>query len=157
MVWGCGAVAARPKRYAFGLARQPARIPTYTEPIQEPNEPFRDRGRFLCIGHQHSRMYRASDRVDNEEWISRLETACVDLDLDDDVCSTATDVFLSGVPDTDRSKAATAAASLYAAALIRGQERPQSAVADAMDVSRLSVQSRWKPLLAEAGFSPPTW
>jgi len=102
-------------------------------------------------------MYRASDRVDNEEWISRLETACADLDLDDDVCATATDVFLSGIPDADRSKAATAAASLYAAALIRGQERSQSAVADAMDVSRLSVQSQWKPLLKQAGFSPPTW
>ena len=102
-------------------------------------------------------MYRASDRVDNEEWISRLEAACAELDLDDDACSTAIDVFLSSVPDTDRSKAATAAASLYAAALIRGQERPQSAVADAMDVSRLSVQSRWKPRLEEAGFSPPTW
>jgi len=102
-------------------------------------------------------VYRASDRVDNEEWISRLEAACAELNLDDEVCSTATDVFLSGIPDADRSKAATAAASLYAAALIRGQERSQSAVADAMDVSRLSVQTRWKSLLEEAGFSPPTW
>ena len=102
-------------------------------------------------------MYRASDRVENEEWISRLEAACTELDLDDDVCATATDVFLSGVPETECSKAATAAASLYAAALIRGQERSQSAIADAMGVSRLAVQSRWKPLLEAAGFSPPTW
>ncbi|SMO79427.1 transcription initiation factor IIB family protein [Halorubrum cibi] len=102
-------------------------------------------------------MYRASDRVDNAEWIDRLEDACATLDLDDDACSTATDLFLSEIPDEERSKPATAAASLYAAALIRGQERTQSAVADAMDVSRLSVQQRWKPLLENAGFSPPTW
>ncbi|WP_281195688.1 transcription initiation factor IIB family protein [Halorubrum sp. F4] len=102
-------------------------------------------------------MYRASDRVDNAEWIERVEEACADLDLDDEACSTAIDLFLSAVPDEERSKPATAAASLYAAALIRSQERTQSAVADAMDVSRLSVQKRWKPLLENAGFSPPTW
>ncbi|MWV63360.1 transcription initiation factor IIB family protein [Halorubrum sp. JWXQ-INN 858] len=102
-------------------------------------------------------MYRASDRVDNEEWVARIESACADLDLDGEACATATDLFLSGVPETDRSKPATAAASLYAAALIRGQERSQSAVADAMGVSRLSVQQGWKPILEEAGFSPPTW
>jgi transcription initiation factor TFIIIB Brf1 subunit/transcription initiation factor TFIIB len=102
-------------------------------------------------------MYRASDRVDNEEWIARLEAACAELDLDDEACATATDLFLSGIPDEERSKPATAAAGLYAAALIRGQERSQSAVADAMGVSRLSVQSNWKSLLEAAGFSPPTW
>ncbi|ESS04880.1 MAG: hypothetical protein A07HR67_00229 [uncultured archaeon A07HR67] len=92
-----------------------------------------------------------------KEWIASLETACAELGLDDDACATATDLFLSAIPDEDRSKPATAAASLYAAALIRGQERSQSAVADAMDVSRLSVQKRWKPILKDAGFSPPTW
>lgn len=102
-------------------------------------------------------MYRASDRVANEEWIASLEAACAELDLDDDACATATDLFLSAIPDEERSKPATAAASLYAAALIRGQERSQSAVADAMGVSRLSVQKRWKPMLNDAGFSPPTW
>jgi len=66
---------------------------------------------------------------------------------------------LSRAPDDERGKrVAAAAGSLYAAAaLIRGQERSQSAVADAMDVSRLSVQKRWKPILEDAGFSPPTW
>lgn len=102
-------------------------------------------------------MYRASDRVDNEEWIERIDEACESLELDEQARSTATDMFLSHVPSDDRSKPATAAASLYAAALVRGQERPQSAVADVMDVSRLSVQQGWKPILDDAGFSPPTW
>lgn len=123
----------------------------------KPTPPNENRDPFLYLGRQPRGMYRASDRVDNAEWIDRLEDACATLDLDDDACSTATDLFLSEIPDEERSKPATAAASLYAAALIRGQERTQSAVADAMDVSRLSVQQRWKPLLENAGFSPPTW
>ena len=102
-------------------------------------------------------MYRASDRVANEEWVETLRTAGDDLGLDEETLSTATDLFLSHVPETDRSKATTAAASLYAAALIRGQERSQSAVADAMGVTRLSVQQHWKPILESAGFEPPTW
>jgi transcription initiation factor TFIIIB Brf1 subunit/transcription initiation factor TFIIB len=67
------------------------------------------------------------------------------------------DLFLSHVPDADRSKPAVAAASLYAGALVAGEERSQSAVADAMDVTRLSVQTRWKDLLRDAGFEPPSW
>lgn len=102
-------------------------------------------------------MYRASDRVDNAEWIDRLDDARTSLDLDEEVFATATDLFLSAVPEENRSKPATAAASLYAAALIAGQERSQAVVAEEMDVSRLSVQKRWKPILADAGFSPPTW
>ncbi|RLM72583.1 transcription initiation factor IIB family protein [Halorubrum sp. Atlit-26R] len=102
-------------------------------------------------------MYRASDRVDNEAWIELVEEACVSLDLDEETRSTAVDLFLSRAPEDDRGKRVAAAASLYAAGLIRGEERSQSAVADAMDVSRLSVQKRWKPILEDAGFSPPSW
>lgn len=102
-------------------------------------------------------MYRASDRVDNAAWLDRLDDACATLDFDEEVFTTATDLFLSQAPDSEQGKRVTAAASLYAAALIRGQERPQSAVADAMGVSRLSVQKRWKQILEDAGFSPPTW
>ena len=102
-------------------------------------------------------MYRASDRVDNAAWLDRLADACETLELDEETLSTATDLFLSRAPDDERGKRVAAAASLYAAALIRSQERPQSAVADAMDVSRLSVQKWWKPILEDAGFSPPTW
>lgn len=102
-------------------------------------------------------MYRASDQVDNEAWLSRIERAADRLDLGSEARSTAADLFLTNVPAEDRSKRAVAAASLYAAALVAGEERSQSAVADAMEASRLSVQARWKELLRTAGFRPPGW
>jgi transcription initiation factor TFIIIB Brf1 subunit/transcription initiation factor TFIIB len=102
-------------------------------------------------------MYRARDRVDNEEWVARLTRAADGLDLGPKARSNAVDLFCSHVPEAERSKPAVAAASLYAGALIAGEERSQGAVAAAMDVTRLSVQQRWKDLLADAGFSPPEW
>ncbi|MFD1634453.1 transcription initiation factor IIB family protein [Haloplanus ruber] len=102
-------------------------------------------------------MYRARDRVDNEEWVARLTRAADGLDLGSEARSNAVDLFLSNVPDEDRSKPAVAAASLYAGALIAGEERSQRAVAAAMDVTRLSVQGRWKELLSDSGFRPPEW
>ena len=102
-------------------------------------------------------MYRASDEVQNEEWLARLRRAAESLELSAEARSNATDLFLSEVPEDDRSKPAVAAAALYAGALIAGDERPQTAVAEAMDVSRLSVQQRWKDVMRDAGFSPPTW
>jgi transcription initiation factor TFIIIB Brf1 subunit/transcription initiation factor TFIIB len=102
-------------------------------------------------------MYSARDRVDNEEWLARLDRAADRLELGAEARANAADLFLSEVPDADRSKPATAAASLYAGALIAGEERSQSAVADAVGVTRLSVQGRWKDLLSAAGFDPPTW
>ena len=102
-------------------------------------------------------MYRASDEVENEEWLARLRRAAESLDLSPEARSNATDLFLSGVPEAERSKPTMAAASLYAGALIAGDERPQTAVADAMDVTRLSVQQHWKDVLERAGFRPPTW
>jgi transcription initiation factor TFIIIB Brf1 subunit/transcription initiation factor TFIIB len=102
-------------------------------------------------------MYRARDRVDNEEWLTRMDRAADGLDLGSEARSNAVDLFLSHVPDADRSKPAVAAAALYAGALVAGEERSQTAVAEAMDVTRLSVQRRWKPLLADAGFDTPDW
>jgi transcription initiation factor TFIIIB Brf1 subunit/transcription initiation factor TFIIB len=102
-------------------------------------------------------MYRARDRVDNEEWLARMDRAADGLGLGSEARSNATDLFLSHVPDRDRSKPAVAAASLYAGALVAGEQRSQGDVADAMDVARLSVQSRWKDLLADAGFETPDW
>ncbi|MFB6195035.1 MAG: transcription initiation factor IIB family protein [Haloplanus sp.] len=102
-------------------------------------------------------MYRARDRVDNEEWVARLTRAADGLDLGPEARSNAVDLFLSHVPDEERSKPAVAAASLYAGALIAGEERSQGSVAAAMDVTRLSVQQRWKELLEESGFRPPEW
>jgi transcription initiation factor TFIIIB Brf1 subunit/transcription initiation factor TFIIB len=102
-------------------------------------------------------MYRARDRVDNEEWVARLTRAADGLDLGSAARSNAVDLFLSHVPEAERSKPAVAAASLYAGALIAGEERSQGSVAAAMDVTRLSVQQRWKELLADSGFRPPEW
>ncbi|WP_251330911.1 transcription initiation factor IIB family protein [Haloplanus pelagicus] len=102
-------------------------------------------------------MYRARDRVDNEEWVARLTRAADGLDLGGEARTNAVDLFLSHVPSEERSKPTVAAASLYAGALIAGEERSQGSVAAAMDVTRLSVQRQWKDLLADAGFRPPEW
>jgi len=102
-------------------------------------------------------MYSAREQVENQPWLDRIESAADELGIGQEGRTTAGDLFLSHVPDDDRSKPAVAAASLYAGALIVGEERSQQAVANAMDVSRLSVHSRWKSLLESAGFQAPTW
>lgn len=102
-------------------------------------------------------MYSARTRVENEQWIEEIAATAEELDLDADAQSTATDLFLSSVPETERSKRAVMAASIYAATLITSQARSQSAVADAAGVARLTIQQRWKDLLREAGMEPPGW
>lgn len=102
-------------------------------------------------------MYSARTRVENEEWIDEIETVAAELDLDADATSTATDLFLSSVPEAERSKRAVLAASVYAASLISGQAQSQGDVADAAGVSRLTIQQRWKELLRDAGMEPPDW
>ncbi|NHX36224.1 MULTISPECIES: cyclin [Halolamina] len=102
-------------------------------------------------------MYSARDRVEEEEWLAEMDRGADSLGLSAEARSTAEDLFLNNVPESDRSKPAVAAAALYAATLLSGEERAQTEVADAMEVSRLSVQQRWKPLLEAAGFRPPSW
>ncbi|WP_136686897.1 cyclin family protein [Halorhabdus amylolytica] len=102
-------------------------------------------------------MYRARDQVANEEYVETIDRVCDALDLSERAHSRATDVFLSNVPDDDRSKRAVLAASVYVGALVAGDRRSQSAVAEATDVSRLTVQQRWKDLLEETGFDAPEW
>lgn len=102
-------------------------------------------------------MYRASDEVANEEWLTALDAAAERLDLPNETRSRAADLFLSTVPEADRSKRPALAAALYVATLATGEARSQREVADAFDVSRLSVQQRWKPLMTEAGLEPPSW
>jgi transcription initiation factor TFIIIB Brf1 subunit/transcription initiation factor TFIIB len=102
-------------------------------------------------------MYRAGDEVDQRRWLDELEVVADDLGLDAEAHATAKDLFLSAVPSEERSKPAAVAASVYAGALIAGDQRSQTAVADAADVSRLVIQDRWKGLLEEAGFEPPSW
>ena len=102
-------------------------------------------------------MYTARDRRANEAWLTEMGRAADALGVGSEARSAAEELFLSDVPDADRSKRAVAAASLYAGTLIAGEERSQADVADSMDVSRLSIQTRWKELLEEAGFRPPSW
>ncbi|MFC4541607.1 transcription initiation factor IIB family protein [Halosolutus amylolyticus] len=102
-------------------------------------------------------MHSARDRIEYEPWLDELETVADRLDLADEARSCAIDLFLSDVPETDRSKRAVLAASLYAGSLVAGDGRTQGTVADAADVSRLSIQSRWKDLLESAGLEPPRW
>ena len=102
-------------------------------------------------------MYRARDRVENEEWVAAIDDAAERLELGSEAKSRAVDLFLSTVPAERRSKRAAVAASLYAGALIAGQRRSQSEVAEAAGVSRLTVQKRWKALVDQAGLEPPSW
>ncbi|AHG04217.1 cyclin [Halobacterium sp. DL1] len=102
-------------------------------------------------------MYRAGDEVDQQAWLDELEAVADALDIDAEARATAKDLFLSAVPNEERSKPAAVAASVYAGALIAGDQRSQTAVAEAADVSRLVIQQRWKEILEDAGFEPPSW
>ena len=102
-------------------------------------------------------MHSARDRIEYEPWLEELETIADRLGLSEEARSCAVDLFLLDVPDVDRSKQAVLAASLYAGSLVAGDGRTQGTVADAADVSRLSIQSRWKTLLEDAGLEPPRW
>jgi len=102
-------------------------------------------------------MYRASDEVENADWLADLERAADGLELGTEARSLARDVFLSTVPAADRSKPPALAASLYVGALVAGEQRSQGDVADAVGVSRLAVQQRWKRQLEAAGLEAPDW
>ena len=102
-------------------------------------------------------MYSARDERDNADWLAELESAADRLALGTEARSCARDIFLSAVPPQDRSKPAAVAGALYVGALISGDQRSQSAVADAVGVSRLAVQKRWKQLLENAGLEAPSW
>jgi len=102
-------------------------------------------------------MHSARDRVEHEEELAELDRIADRLELSGDARSVATDLFLSEAPVDERSVRPVIAASLYAGGLVAGEERPQTRVAEAADVSRISVQSRWKELLAAAGLQPPSW
>lgn len=102
-------------------------------------------------------MYLASDQFEHAGWLDDLEAAADTLDLSGETRSHAGDLFLSNVPDNDRSKPAMLGACLYAGALVAGEQPTQSEVADAVGVSRLAVQQRWKPLVESVGLDAPDW
>lgn len=102
-------------------------------------------------------MHSARERVEQRKWLDELERIADRLDLSTEARTCAADLFLADVPEADRSKRAALAASIYAGSLIAGDGRSQGAVADAADVSRLSIQQRWKDILESAGLEPPRW
>jgi len=103
------------------------------------------------------RVYTARDRMENQAWLDELQQVADALGLSGETRSVAEDVFLSSVPDEERSKRATMAASVYAAGLVAGEQRSQGDVAEAADVSRITIQGRWKDLLETAGLDAPDW
>ena len=102
-------------------------------------------------------MYRARDEIEQADWLETLESAADRLDMGTDSRSRARDIFLSTVPEQDRSKPANIAASLYIGGLLTGDQRSQGTVAAAVGVSRLAVQQRWKDQLEAAGLEAPGW
>ena len=102
-------------------------------------------------------MHSARDRVEHEEYLADLDRIADRLELSGEARSIAAELFLSELPVADRSIPPLLAASVYAGGLVAGEERAQTVVADAADVSRISVQSRWKDLLESAGLQPPSW
>jgi len=102
-------------------------------------------------------VYRASDELDEAEWLAEMEVAADRLKLGSEARSRARDIFLSTTPQTERSKRAALGASLYVGALVAGEQQSQQAVADATGVSRLTIQKRWKEQLEAAGLEAPDW
>ncbi len=102
-------------------------------------------------------MHRARDRIEHERWIVELERVADRLGLSTEARSCALDLFLTDVPEADRSKPAALAASVYAGSLVASDGRTQVAVAEAADVSRLSIQGQWKRRLETAGLETPDW
>lgn len=119
--------------------------------------PSGQRYQLKWFGALRRDVYRASDEVEQEAWLARLDRAADRLELGSDARSRAADLFLSTLPETDRSKRATMAAALYVGCLLASERRAQGDVADAVGVSRLTVQGRWKDLMEEAGLEPPSW
>jgi transcription initiation factor TFIIIB Brf1 subunit/transcription initiation factor TFIIB len=102
-------------------------------------------------------MYSARDQVENEAWLDDLEGVAERLGYGESARSRAVDLFLSNLPDDERSKRAMLATSLYVAGLLEGERRTQAEVADAAGVARLTVQQRWKAVIESAGHDAPEW
>ena len=102
-------------------------------------------------------MYPANERVIEEEWLDELAAGASELGLEESTIAVASELYLAELPLENRSKQATLAASCYTAALITGNQRSQTTVANAFAVSRLSIQQRWKAQLESVGFDAPSW
>ena len=111
----------------------------------------------MCFSTLSSGVYRASDERENANWLAQLEIAADRLELGTEARSRARDLFLSTVPENERAKKTVLASSLYVGALVAGEQQSQGTVAEAVGVSRLSIQQHWKDQLEAAGLEPPGW
>ncbi|MFB6163424.1 MAG: hypothetical protein ABEJ86_08305, partial [Halococcoides sp.] len=102
-------------------------------------------------------VYRASDQRAEADALDDLERAADRLAFDERTTSRARDLYLSHRPEAERSKPAVIATSLYVAGRTTGETRSQMRVADACDVSRFTIQRRWRDMLESAGFETPDW
>tara|TARA_A100001037_G_scaffold275260_1_gene273648 strand:+ start:5759 stop:6067 length:309 start_codon:yes stop_codon:yes gene_type:complete len=102
-------------------------------------------------------VHKAKDHIDQLEWISEIDRVSKELGISDRAKSYAVEIYLSDIPEMDRSKPAAIATGIYVGLLIAGEERSQQEVAEKMGVSRLAIQGRWKFTLRNAGFDPPSW
>lgn len=102
-------------------------------------------------------MYRASDHRAAADAIEDLERAADRLDFDGRTTSRARDLYLSHRPAAERSKPAVIATSLYVAGRTTGDTRSQMRVAETCNVSRFTIQKRWREMLEAAGFETPHW
>jgi len=102
-------------------------------------------------------VHKAKDHVEQSEWISEIGRVAKELNLSARTKSYAVEIYLSNIPEKDRSKPAAIATGIYVGSLIAGEERSQQEIAEKMGVSRLAIQGRWKETLKTAGFDPPSW
>ena len=102
-------------------------------------------------------MHKAKDHVEQSEWISEIDRVAKELNLGARAKSYAVEIYLSDIPEKERSKPAAIATGIYVGSLIAGEERSQQEIAEKMGVARLAIQGRWKETLKTAGFDPPSW
>lgn len=86
-----------------------------------------------------------------------LASAAASLDLGPTAVGHAEELFLTVLVETDLAVRPAMGASLYAASLIAGEHRSQAAAADAVGVSRITVQNHWRRVLEVAGMEAPNW
>tara|TARA_B100001013_G_scaffold273620_1_gene174261 strand:+ start:153 stop:497 length:345 start_codon:yes stop_codon:yes gene_type:complete len=113
--------------------------------------------RLYIIEKRESIVHTAKDHVEQSEWISEIDRVANELNLGVRAKSYAVEIYLSDIPEMERSKPAAIATGIYVGSLIAGEERSQQEIADKTGVSRLTIQGRWKDTLKIAGFDPPSW
>jgi len=102
-------------------------------------------------------VHKAKDHVEQSEWISEIGRVAKELNLSARTKSYAVEIYLSNIPEKDRSKPPAIATWIYVGSVIAGEEWSQQEIAEKMGVARVAIQRRWKETLKTAGFDPPSW